>query len=329
MKIITLILSIFTTFIVANSDIELFKKAKKANLLPIPNTKIELLKIINNPKNPSTDAKIELGKKLYFDPRVSKSGLISCNTCHNLALGGADGVSVAIGDKWHPNPHHLNSPTVYNAVFANYQFWDGRNTTLEEQAKGPIQTQFEMAMHKDILPSKIKNIIGYKEEFKRAYGPNVKITFKLITDTIAIFERTLITPSRYDDFLNGNFKALTPKEKDGLNTFIDLGCTRCHKGIALGGFTQPFDTGKKYRYKDIGDFHGNKNHLVKTPTLRNIKETAPYFHNGMIWSLKDAIKEMGKIQLLLGISNEDAQKIETFFRSLSGRKPKIKYPILP
>ena len=329
MKNIILILSVFSIFTVADSDMELLKKAKKAHLVPIPNTKIELLKIIDNPKNPITEAKIELGKKLYFDPRISRSNLISCNTCHNLALGGVDGVSVATGDKWRPNPHHLNSPTVYNAVFANYQFWDGRSQTLKEQAKGPIQTQFEMAMHKDILPEKIEKITGYKKEFKKVYGQNVKITFELIVETIAIFEKTLITPSRYDDFLNGNLNALTKKEKDGLNTFIKLGCTRCHKGIALGGFVQPFDTGKRYRYKDVGDFHGNENHLVKTPTLRNITETAPYFHNGMIWNLKDAIKEMGKIQLLLGISDQDAQKIETFFGALRGRKPKIIYPILP
>ncbi|MFK5881990.1 MAG: cytochrome c peroxidase [Sulfurospirillum sp.] len=324
-----LILSLIISLTVANSDTELLKKAKKANLYPIPRSKKQLLRLIDDSKNPMTDSKIKLGKKLYFDPRLSKSNLISCNTCHNLALGGVDGLSTATGDRWKANPHHLNSPTVYNAVFANYQFWDGRSFSLKEQAKGPIQTVFEMAMHRDILPKKIQNIKGYKEEFKKAYGKNTKITFELIADTIAIFEKTLITPSRYDDFLNGDMSALSQKEKEGLNTFIDLGCTRCHKGIVLGGFTQPFDTGKRYKYRDIGDFRGNKNHLVKTPTLRNIKETAPYFHNGMVWSLKEAIKEMGKIQLLLGISDKDAQKIETFLNSLTGRKPNIIYPILP
>jgi cytochrome c peroxidase len=317
------------SLIIANSDTKLLEKARKANLYPIPNTRLKLLKIIDDPNNPTTDLKINLGKKLYFDPRLSKSGIISCNTCHNLGLGGVDGISVATGHKWRANPHHLNSPTVYNAVFASYQFWDGRSFSLKDQAKGPIQMVFEMAMHRDILPDKIKNISGYKKEFQKAYGQNVKITFNLIADTIAIFEKTLITPSRYDDFLNGDINALSKKEKEGLNTFIDLGCIRCHKGIALGGFTQPFDTGKRYKYRNIGDFRGNKNHLVKTPTLRNIEETAPYFHNGMIWTLKEAIKEMGKIQLLLGISDEETQEIETFFNSLEGRKPKIIYPVLP
>ena len=315
MKLLSVLL-IFFNLLLANSDIELLKKAKKANLLPIPRSKADILKIVDDSNNPITDAKVELGKKLYFDPRLSKSKLISCNTCHNLAMGGVDGISAAIGHKWRINPHHLNSPTVYNAVFLNYQFWDGRSPDLKDQAKCPIQTPFEMAMHKDLLVKKIISLPKYKEEFKKAYGKDAKITLELIADTIAIFEKTLITPSRYDDFLNGDLKALTKEEKDGLNTFIDLGCTRCHKGIALGGFTQPFDTGKRYKYRNLGDFHGNENYLVKTPTLRNIKETAPYFHNGAIWDL-------------LGISDEDASKIETFFQSLTGRKPKIIYPNLP
>jgi len=123
----------------------LAKQAKDAGLKPIPNDKNELHKLIDNPKNPITSQKVELGKKLYFDPRLSKSNLISCNTCHNLATGGTDGVSAAIGHKWTANPHHLNSPTVYNAVFFSAQFWDGRDPDLEKQAQGPIQAGPEMA----------------------------------------------------------------------------------------------------------------------------------------------------------------------------------------
>lgn len=315
--------------IFANDDLSLIKRAKKANMMPIPKSKLEILKIIDDEKNPITTKKIELGKKLYFDPRLSKSGLISCNTCHHLGMGGVDGISVATGDNWLPNPLHLNSPTVYNAVFSFSQFWDGRSPHLADQAQGPIQAPFEMAASQEIILERINSIPQYVDEFKKAYISNTKITFKLIADTIAIFEKTLITPSRFDDFLHGDTTALTKYEKEGLKVFLDLGCARCHKGIALGGSMQPFDTGKRYKFKDLGAFSGNDNRLVKTPTLRNIEQTAPYFHNGAIWDLKDAVKEMGKIQLVLGVSDEDASKVVTFLKSLTGEKPKIIYPQLP
>ena len=190
--------------------------AKENNLLPIPQDKAALHKLIDNPKNPITKAKAELGKKLYFDPRLSKSGLISCNTCHNLSEGGDDGVSAAIGHKWTANPHHLNSPTVYNAVFFSAQFWDGRDPSLEKQAQGPIQAHPEMAATKDHVVKTITSMPEYVAEFKKAYGKDVKITFEKITDTIGLYERTLVTPSRFDDFLNGDKKALSKAEKEGL-----------------------------------------------------------------------------------------------------------------
>ncbi|MEA1914416.1 MAG: cytochrome-c peroxidase [Campylobacterota bacterium] len=313
----------------ANDDLLLIQRAKKADMMPIPKSKLELLKIIEDKQNPITDKKIELGKKLFFDPRLSKSGLISCNTCHHLGMGGVDGISVATGNKWLQNPLHLNSPTVYNAVFSFSQFWDGRSPNLEDQAQGPIQAHFEMAASPKLIVQRITSMPQYVEEFKKAYAPNTKISFKLIADTIAIFEKTLITPSRFDKFLHGDTTALTKDEKEGLKVFLDLGCARCHKNIALGGMMQPFDTGKRYKFRNLGAFTGNKNHLVKTPTLRNIEQTAPYFHNGAIWDLKEAVKEMGKIQLVLGISNSDAHKVVIFLKSLTGKKTKIVYPMLP
>lgn len=330
MKFLQLILLLCISInIFAYDDISLIKRVKKANMMPIPKSKLEILELIDDEENPITNKKIELGKKLYFDPRLSKSGLISCNTCHHLGMGGVDGISVATGDKWLSNPLHLNSPTVYNAVFSFSQFWDGRSPHLADQAQGPIQAPVEMASSKELVLQRITSIPKYVEEFKQAYTLNTKITFKLIADTIAIFEKTLITPSRFDDFLYGDTNALTKNEKEGLTVFLDLGCARCHKNIALGGSMQPFDTGKRYKFKDLGAFDGNSNHLVKTPTLRNIEQTAPYFHNGAIWDLKEAVKEMGKIQLVLGISDEDANKVVTFLKSLTGKKPKIIYPQLP
>ncbi|RXK00235.1 cytochrome C biogenesis protein CcsA [Arcobacter sp. CECT 8986] len=307
----------------------LVTKATNSGLKSMPESNLELLKIIDNKKDPITKEKVELGKKLYFDPRLSKSGLISCNTCHNLALGGTDGVSAAIGHKWTMNPHHLNSPTVYNSVFFDAQFWDGRSKHLADQAQGPVQAGPEMAAPKSLVEKRINSIPEYIAEFKKAYTDDVKISFEKITSTIAIFEKTLVTPSRFDSFLNGNENALTKEEKKGLNTFIDKGCASCHNGIALGGTMQPFQVAAKYSFAKVGDFKGDKNSMVKTPTLRNITETAPYFHNGQIWSLSQAVKEMGSTQLGIKISDKEANEIVTFLKSLKGDKPQIVYPQLP
>ena len=349
MKIFKLItLSLFTTsLLLSSSSMTLTEKAKKNGLLPIPNNEKELSKIID-PKGMLTPQRIELGKKLYFDPRLSKSSLISCNWCHNLGLGGVDGVAKAIGHQWNGNPMHLNSPTVYNAVFAKRQFWDGRSPDLEDQAEGPIQAEVEMAAPKALIEKRINSIPEYVDMFKGAYGKKVKIDFTKIASTIGLFERTLVTPSRYDDFLNGKKDALTKEEKKGLDIFIDKGCVTCHKGIALGGDMKPFELRSKYKYRDVGGFTGNTKKMIKVPTLRNITETAPYFHNGMLWSLKDAIKEMSHVQvgykigenngkdekfkleiMPINLNDKEIDKIVLFFNALEGRKPKVDFPQLP
>ena len=307
----------------------LVDSAKEAGLKPIPSSTTELMKLIDNPSNPITDAKVELGKKLYFDPRLSKSGLISCNFCHNLGEGGDDGVSAAIGHNWSANPHHLNSPTVYNAVFFDAQFWDGRDKDLEAQAQGPMQAAPEMAATPKHVETVVTSIPEYVAEFKKAYSNDVKISFKKVTDTIGLFERTLVTPSVYDDYLNGDDNAMTPAQKDGLKTFIDKGCASCHNGVALGQSMNAMNITATYKYQNIGDFKGDKNGMVKVPTLRNITQTAPYFHNGQIWNLKEAIVEMGRIQLGMKITDKEATSIETFLKALDGRKPALVMPILP
>ena len=307
----------------------LAKQAKGVGLVAIPADQAAVMKLIDNPNNKLTPEKIELGKKLYFDPRLSKSGLISCNFCHNLGEGGDDGVAAAIGHNWTANPHHLNSPTVYNAVFAQKQFWDGRSPDLEDQAKGPTLAPPEMAATKEFISEVVNSMPEYVAEFKNAYGKDVKIDFVSITDTIGLFERTLVTPSRFDDYLNGDEKALNKAEKAGLKTFIDMGCTACHTGIAIGGGMQAFAITANYKYENVGDFKGDANGLVKTPTLRNVTQTAPYFHNGTVWDLQAAIKEMGRIQLGLNVTDKDAASVETFLKALEGRKPEITIPLLP
>ncbi len=325
MKIITLS-ALATVTLMASPLVE---TAKKAGLVAIPESQSELLKLIDNPKNPITAEKVELGKKLWFDPRLSKSGIISCNTCHNLAEGGDDGVPAAIGHNWEMNPHHLNSPTVYNSVFFSAQFWDGRDPDLEKQAQGPIQAHPEMAATKEHVEATVNSMPEYVSEFKAAYGKDVKIDFETITQTIATFERTLNTPSKFDDFMNGYPDAMNKEEQEGLKTFIDKGCATCHNDVALGGTMQAFQITAKYKHAGLGDFKGNKDGLVKVPTLRNITQTAPYYHNGGIWSLKEAIVEMGKTQLGIALNDKEASSIETFLKALDGRKADIIYPILP
>jgi cytochrome c peroxidase len=302
--------------------------AMKAGLKPIPSSDSELKKLIDNPNNPLNEAKVLLGKRLYFEPRLSKSNLISCNTCHNLAIGGVDGVESAVGHKWTTNPHHLNSPTVFNAVFMDKQFWDGRAKDLEEQAQGPMQAEPEMAISKEMAVNRIASMSEYKSEFKKAFGDD-NITFKKIADAIGAFERTLVTPSRFDNFLLGDDSALSKDEKEGLRVFISKGCSTCHNGVGIGGSMQKFPVIKSYKYASVGDFKGDKNGMVKTPTLRNILKTAPYFHNGVVWDIKEAIDIMGETQLGIELTRAEIDSIAKFFNSLNGEMPDITYPELP
>ncbi len=343
MKIIKIILLSSITLSANNTLIE---RAKILGLKAIPQDKKELAKVID-PEGVITPQGVELGKKLYFDPRLSKSSLISCNWCHNLGLGGADRISIAIGHKWTKNPHGLNSPTVYNAVLAKRQFWDGRSLTLEDQAKGPLQAEAEMAISPKVLKERILAIPEYVKDFKDAYGEDVEINLDSVALAIATFERTLVTPSRFDDFLNGDVSALNRDEQDGLKIFLDKGCASCHQGMAMGGELRPFELVNKYKFRNVGDFL-KSGMMVKVPTLRNITLTAPYFHNGQIWSLKEAIKEMGRIQVGYKVNknatsakdldlkfmpiifkDKEIEKIMKFFKALEGRKPKIEYPTLP
>ena len=322
-----IVLGVVATSVVFASS--LTKEAKDAGLVAIPTSESALLKLIDDKRNPITAEKTELGKMLFFEPRLSKSGLISCNTCHNLATGGDDGLAAAVGHKWTQNPHHLGSPTVYNAVFFDRQFWDGRSPDLEDQAKGPTLATPEMAATKGHIEKTVNSMPEYVERFQKAYGKDAKINFDLITKTIGNFERTLVTPAPFDDYLNGKENALSKAQKAGLKTFMDKGCATCHNGIALGGSMNMLGVVAPYKYANVGDFKGDANGMVKVATLRNITQTAPYFHNGAVVTLKEAIVEMGRIQLGVSITDKEATSIETFLGSLDGRKPEIVYPVLP
>ncbi len=317
-----------TTSVLA-SDADLLKKARQY-FKPLP-------KEIPAPKdNPTTKAKVELGKKLYYDPRLSLSGVISCNTCHNLATYGVDNEPSSLGHKFLTGGR--NAPTVLNAGFHIAQFWDGRAKTLEDQAKGPILAHVEMAMpNPDFVVLKLKTIPGYVKEFKKAF-PNSKdpITYDNVAKAIAAFERTLVTPSRFDKFLKGDTKALTAKEKKGLRLFIDKGCAGCHNGVAVGGgMFAKFGIVKPYPTADLGKYKITKKEedkfVFKVPSLRNIAMTYPYFHDGQVWDLRKAVKIMGETQLGIKLTDEETDAIVAFLNSLTGDIPKEArtLPILP
>lgn len=279
-------------------------------------------------------AKVELGKKLWFEPRLSMSGIISCNTCHNLSMGGTDNLKTSIGHGWKAGP--VNSPTVYNSSLAIAQFWDGRAADLKEQAGGPIQAGVEMNMPHTLAVGILQSIPGYVEEFESVYGKN-KIDIDMITDSIAEFEKTLVTPdSRFDKWLRGDDKALSEKELAGYTLFKESGCVACHNGPAAGG-TSFQRMGVVEPYKSSSPAEGRSavtgadadRFNFKVPTLRNVELTYPYFHDGAANTLKEAVDTMGRIQLGKTFSDAENAKIVAFLKTLTGDQPNFKLPILP
>ncbi len=289
--------------------------------------------------NTITKAKIELGKMLFFDPRLSASHLISCNSCHNLGMGGDDNLETSIGHGWAKGPR--NAPTVLNAVFNIAQFWDGRAEDLKAQAKGPIQAGVEMNNTPDMVEKTLASMPGYVDAFKAAFhGEENPITFDNMAKAIEAFEATLITAgSRFDEYLEGNQTALTDHEKTGLQLFIDKGCAACHAGVNIGGQDyHPFGVVEKpgadiLPADDKGRFAVTKTaddaYVFRAGPLRNIALTAPYFHSGNVWSLEQAVAIMGESQLGEKLTDEDVKAITAFLETLTGDQPEITYPILP
>ncbi len=331
--------TLFTTVIIlvivmgnARAQDDLLKKTQTL-FKPIPSTPPALK------NNPLTSEKIELGRMLYFDPRLSASGLISCNTCHSVGLGGVDIQETSTGHAWQRGPR--NAPTVLNAVFNIAQFWDGRARDLAEQAKGPMQATVEMSSTPERVVITLRSMPTYGELFKKAF-PNDKdsVNFDNAVKAIEAFEATLLTPnSRFDQYLKGNINALNAEQKDGLRLFIDKGCASCHNGINVGGNSyRPFGVVEKpgadiLPLGDKGRFVVTKTvsdeYVFKVPSLRNIELTSPYFHSGKVWSLKQAAAVMGTSQLGIQLNDEEVSKITAFLLTLTGEQPKVEYPILP
>lgn len=289
------------------------------------------------PDNELSQARIDLGRMLYFDKRMSKNQQISCNTCHMLDKYGTDNASFSTGHKGQKGGR--SAPTVYNAALHIAQFWDGRAPTVEEQAKGPVLNPIEMAMpDKDHVIKVIKSIPGYADAFKKAFpGDADPITYDNFGKAIGAFERKLLTPSRWDDFLKGKKDALTDAEKKGFETFSTVGCVTCHNGAAVGGHMyQKLGLAKAWpELKDNGRYEATKleqdKHFFKVPSLRNITETGPYLHDGSVAKLGDMVKKMAEHQIGKEITNEQCASIVTFLKALKGDLPTdyIKEPTLP
>jgi cytochrome c peroxidase len=277
---------------------------------------------------------VELGKKLFFEPRLSMSGIISCNTCHNLSRGGTDNLKTSIGHKWAAGP--VNAPTVLNSSLALAQFWDGRAADLQEQAAGPIQADIEMGMPHGLALQVLQSIPGYVEEFEAVFGSG-EITLDMVTAAIAEFEETLVTPnSRFDQWLMGNDDALTEDEVAGYQLFKASGCTVCHNGPAAGG-TSFQRMGVMEPYQSTSPVEGRAavtgvdadRFSFKVPTLRNVEYTYPYFHDGEARTLEEATDIMGRLQLGRVYEEQEIDQIVAFLKTLTGDMPEITVPILP
>lgn len=277
---------------------------------------------------------VDLGKKLYFDPRLSRSGFISCNSCHNLSLGGSDNLKTSIGHGWQQGP--INAPTVLNSSLNVAQFWDGRAETLKAQAGGPIANPGEMAFTHELAVEMLGTIPGYVVDFQNAFGPGA-IDIDKVTTAIAAFEETLVTPNaRFDRWLRGERRAITLEEEAGYVLFKSSGCTACHNGPAAGGasfrkmgIVEPYRTDNPAEGRVAVTGRDADRFSFKVPTLRNVELTYPYFHDGAADTLAEAVDVMGRIQLGKRYTPDELRKIVAFLKSLTGDQPTFVMPLLP
>jgi cytochrome c peroxidase len=286
----------------------------------------------NNPENVSTPAKIKLGHALYFDTRLSLTGNNSCNSCHNLKTYGVDNLPTSPGDAGENGDR--NSPTTLNAALHISQFWDGRMKDVEEQAGGPVLNPVEMNMPSEAeVEKRLSQVEVYKELFAEAYPNDANpFTYTNMRNAIGVFERQLLTPSRVDKYLKGEKNALTAQEKKGMLSFALIGCTTCHNGPLLGGNQmQRFGVHKPYweatgsERHDGGLFEQTKDsfdlNMFKVPALRNIAETHPYFHDGSVSSLREAVKIMADVQLDYQMNKAEVDNVVAFLQALTGEVP--------
>ncbi len=286
---------------------------------------------------PATPAQVALGQMLYFEKRLSKNQDLSCNSCHMLDRGGVDGSARSSGHKGQLGGR--NAPTVFNAAAHLAQFWDGRAKDVEEQAKGPILNPIEMAMPSaEAVVAVLVSMPEYVAAFQAAFpGQADPVTYDNLGKAIGAFERQLTTPGRWDAYLKGDDKALTDEEKAGLALFLDTGCMACHNGAALGGGSyQKLGAVKPWpNLKDNGRYDATKDEAdkfkFKVPSLRNIAQTGPYFHDGSVQTLEEAVKLMATHQLGRDLDDAKVKSLVTWLKALNGEAPKelTAQPALP
>ena len=288
--------------------------------------------VAENPANPLSPGKIALGKALYYDKRLSKDENISCNSCHNLETFGVDNEATSDGDTGEKGDR--NSPTVLNAALHFVQFWDGRAADVEEQAGGPILNPVEMAIpSEEFLINRLNTIDEYKDKFAEAFpGQENPITYDNVENSIAAFERTLLTRAPFDDYLEGNFNALNEQQRKGLNTFINAGCTMCHSGALLGGnmyhkfgiYDEYWKHTKSEKIDEgLAGITGEESQkfMFKVPSLRNVEKTFPYYHDGSVSELGEAIEIMAYTQLDKELTDQEIADIGAFLSTLTGTIP--------
>lgn len=299
---------------------------------------------------PLDPAMVELGQMLFHDPRLSLSGFVSCNSCHNLATYGVDGLATSLGHRWAVGPR--NAPTVLNAALHGRQFWDGRALDVEEQAKGPVLNPIEMAIPSEgFALERLASIPEYVDRFAAAFPQSSPpLTYANAAAAIGAFERTLLTPAPFDAYLAGDPTAISDDARAGLQVFVENGCAGCHGGPALGGEvfarfgiveayweatrpyvtldtpTQPMDVGRYAVTHDPADLY-----VFKSPSLRNVTRTYPYFHDGSVWDLGDALQVMARVQLGDTFSDQELAYLLAFFETLEGEIPAeaLRIPVLP
>ncbi|MBK7083321.1 MAG: cytochrome-c peroxidase [Flavobacteriales bacterium] len=307
-------------------DAEALRQQALAFFHPLP-------EVVEHPAGPDTPEKVALGYKLFLDPQLSEDGTISCNSCHKLDHYGVDNSPTSIGVRGQHGGR--NSPTVFNAALHNMQFWDGRATDVEQQAGMPMLNPVEMAIPSEaFIVKRLKTVPDYPTLFKVAFPADKDpLNFANICEAIGAFERTLLTPSRFDDFLKGNPTALTPAETAGLSTFLEVGCTNCHTGTAVGGtMLQKFGVHQDFRQwtgsaasdegrKQVSGAEADRD-LFKVPALRNVTKTAPYFHDGRVAQLDSAIRIMATVQLGKELTDPQLNDLKTFLEVLTGAPPK-------
>lgn len=277
--------------------------------------------------NPMNAEKVALGKQLYFDPALSKSGQFSCNSCHNLGTWGVDNQIFSIGHQWQRGGR--NAPTVLNSAFWSRQFWDGRAPLLEDQAEGPPLNPVEMAAESDSTVIERLKEAGYSSLFDTAFGGTESLSYDNMAKAIAAFERTLITPNApFDKFVRGQGD-ISDAAKRGMKKVSDIGCTSCHSGplFTNNGFAN-FAYGHDEGLKSVTN-KDEDNHMFRVQSWRNVAMTAPYFHDGSAKTLSDAVRIMAKVQLDIQLSNQDVGDIVAFLETLTGEMPDILFPVLP